>query len=432
MPHKTLSPSPNSILISLLLGALVGTALHHLSAILPNSQKFIQTYLTDGALYLIGQIFLRLLTMLVVPIVFVSLTCGVASLGDLRKLGRIGLRTFIFYLATTALAISLALLVASLLSPGRNFQLNSAQQIPFTPPPSPFFLDTLLSIFPRNILAAMAEGQMLAVITSAIFFGIALNLTAANSSSKSISSFLFELNEVLLTLVSITIRLAPIGVFALLARTFATQGWQTLLPLFLYFISVLLALAIHAGLIYPLLLKILTGLSPLCFYRKFRDVLTFAFATSSSNATLPVTLNTVEKKLGVSNQIASFTIPLGATINMDGTAIMQGSATVFLAQVFNIPLTSLDYLTILLTATLASIGTAGIPGVGLILLTLVLQQVGIPTDGIALILGVDRLLDMARTAVNVTGDAIAACYVAKKENQLDLNRFFDHNTSSLR
>ena len=281
--------------------------------------------------------------------------------------------------------------------------------------------DTFINVVPGNPIAAMADGKMLQVILFALLFGLALS--RAGTSGQKLRAFFVDLNEVMMRLITMIIVLTPIGVFCLMTQLGATLGLAEIAKVAMYFATIVIALLAHAALVYPLLLKSLTGLSPLAFLAKMREPLLVAFSTSSSGATLPVTLRTVEHKLGVPNNVASFAVPLGATINMDGTAIMQGVATIFIAQFYGIDLGLTALLTVVLTATLASIGTAAVPGVGLITLTLVLDQVGLPVEGIALIIGVDRLLDMLRTAVNVTGDATVATIVASSEDQLDREVF---------
>jgi Na+/H+-dicarboxylate symporter len=358
--------------------------------------------------------------MMVVPLVIVSLVCGVTSLGDVRSLGRVGAKTIGLYLATTAIAITLALTVAALSPPGEGYSL--AGEVAFERSPPPPLTDVLVNMFPSNPIEAMAEGQMLQIIVFALLLGLAASL--AGEPGRRIADFFGDLNEVIMKMVLIVIKTAPIGVFALIAGTFATQGLEVFVPLARYFVTVAAILALHLLLTYTSLLK-LAGLPAIMFLKKMRAVMSFAFSTSSSSATIPVTLNTLEKRLGVRNSIASFTVPLGATINMDGTAIMQGVATVFIANVYGVSLGLGDYLMVVLTATLASIGTAAVPGAGLIMLAMVLDQVGLPVEGIGLIYGVDRLLDMMRTAVNVTGDSAVTCFIARTENALDVDAFAD-------
>ncbi|MGA1204263.1 MAG: dicarboxylate/amino acid:cation symporter [Opitutales bacterium] len=369
----------------------------------------------DGLFKLAGAAFMALLQVLVVPLVFISLVCGTAALDDVRKLGRIGARTVFLYLATTAIAISLALAASVVIGPGRGFGLSTEANFEATAPPS--LTEVLIGIFPKNILEAMSSGNMLQIIVFAILFGLALTLSG-NPGQRLLAVF-NDLNEAIMKLVWIVMRIAPFGVFGLIARTFATQGFDAFAPLLKYFSLILGVLFFHALTTYPLLIRVLAGLNPFRFISKLRDVQIFAFSTASSNATIPVTLNTLENNLGVKNSVASFTVPLGATINMDGTAIMQGVATVFIAQAYGMGLDLTDYLMVVITATLASIGTAGVPGVGLIMLSMVLTQVGLPVEGIGLIIGIDRLLDMVRTAVNVTGDCAVSCIVARAEGELD-------------
>ena len=370
-----------------------------------------------------GRIFIALLKMLVVPLVFVSLVCGAASLGDTGSVGRLGGKTIGLYLVTTAVAVSLAMVIALTTDPGLGGESASgmASASTFEPKTAPSVKDTFVNVVPSNPIAAMADGKMLQVILFALLFGLALS--KAGASGEKLRGFFSDLNDVMMRLISMIIALTPIGVFCLMTQLGATLGLAEIAKVAMYFATIVIALLVHASLVYPLLLKTLTGLNPLVFLRKMREALLVAFSTSSSGATLPVTLRTVEHKLGVQNNVASFAVPLGATINMDGTAIMQGVATVFIAQFYGIDLGLSALLTVVLTATLASIGTAAVPGVGLITLTLVLDQVGLPVEGIALIIGVDRLLDMLRTAVNVTGDATVATIVASSEGQLDREVF---------
>lgn len=432
--EKTTSPSPKKnsltsrIVIGMVAGILLGTFLQWL---MPNgSDKVINLYLfelslkglfVDGILEVIGQVFMASLRMLVVPLVFVSLVCGVCSLKDTSKLGRIGGKAVALYLATTAIAISFAIFVALIVAPGEG--VNMAANSSFSGREAPSLAQVIIQMFPTNPFASFAQGNMLQVIVFALLFGIAIALSG--KSGERIALLFEDLSEVIMRLVTILMNIAPYGVFALLATLFTTVSLTTFGNLIEYFLVVFFVLVVHALVTYPIILRLFTGLNPLIFLKKMRDAAIFAFSTASSNATIPVTLETATKKMGVKNSIASFTVPLGATINMDGTAIMQGVATVFIAQVFTQDLTLADYLTVVLTATLASIGTAGVPGVGLIMLAMVLEQVGLPVEGIALIIGVDRLLDMTRTAVNVTGDSMVSLVVAKSEDQFDQDMYLD-------
>ena len=382
-------------------------------------------FFVDGLFHIGGQIFIASLKMLVVPLVFISLVSGTCSLSDTKKLGRLGGKSIALYLTTTAVAITVAISLALLVSPGVGYDVPT--EAAFDAKQAPTLTQVIINMFPTNPINAMAEGNMLQVIVFALLFGIAMALSG--EPGKRIAKVFDDLNTVVLKLVTILMNLAPIGVFCLMAKLFTTIEMGLILGLAKYFFTVLAALFIHALINYSALLKVLTGLSPVTFLTKMKDACMFAFSTSSSSATMPVTLETATKKLGAHNSVASFTVPLGATINMDGTAIMQGVATVFIAQVFAVDLTISDYLMVILTATLASVGTAGVPGVGLIMLAMVLNQVGLPVEGIAIIMGVDRLLDMTRTAVNVTGDCMVTCVVAKSEYEFDTHVFNDPNAA---
>ncbi len=396
----------SKILVGMAAGLATGLVLNAVGVTGP-----VPDFIVGGLFHVGGSIFLASLKLLVVPLVFVSLVLGTAALDDITKLGRVGAKTLALYLATTAIAISLALAAATIFAPGAGFDLET--DVSFEAKPAPPLSQVFIDLFPSNPVAAMAEGNMLQIIVFAGLFGVAMTL--AGDPGKRLIKLFEDLNAVIMRLVMVLMSVAPYGVFCLLAKVFATQGFEAMAPLLRYFVLVLVVLFVHAGVTYSGLLKVLSGLSPIRFLQNMREPIIVAFSTASSNATLPVTLETAERKLGVHNSIASFTVPLGATINMDGTAIMQGVATGFIAQAYGIELGASDYLMVVLTATLASIGTAGVPGVGLVMLAMVLRQVNLPVEGIGLILGVDRLLDMVRTAVNVMGDAMVTCVVAKSE-----------------
>lgn len=379
-----------------------------------------QTVLIDGIFDAVGKIFIASLTLLVVPLVFVSLVCGSAALGGHSRMGAMALKTVSLYILTTAMAISLALVVSGILQPGVGINVVSATTYELSAAPS--LKDTIVNIIPSNPLRAMVDADMLQVIVFAVLFGLAI-ARSESQGARAIQQFFEDLNDVILRMVVMLMQIAPYGVFCLLVKLFASLGFDVFTSLLKYFFTVLFVLLLHGLGVYGLMLKMLSNLDPRIFFRKMRPVMVFGFSTASSNATLPVTLRTVEHDLGVDNKIASFSVPLGATINMDGTAIMQGVATVFIAQVYQIDIGITGYLMVILTATLASIGTAGVPGVGLITLAMVLQQVGLPLEGVALIIGVDRLLDMVRTVVNITGDAVVSTIVAKSEGLLNEQRF---------
>lgn len=345
------------------------------------------------------------------------------SIGDTKKLGTVGVRSLIFYLCTTACAVTVALLVGSLLNPGvgldlsvlqsTNTQVESMQATSLT--------ETLLNIIPDNPIGALAKGEMLQIILFALIVGVIL--AKLGERAETVGSFFSQFNDVMMEMTMMVMSLAPVGVFCLISRTFATIGFSAFLPLAKYMVAVFLALGIQCFVVYLSMLKLFTGLNPIKFIKNFFPVMAFAFSTATSNATIPLSIDTLAKKMGVSKRISSFTIPLGATINMDGTSIMQGVAVVFAAQAFGIHLDMMDYITVIGTATLASVGTAGVPSVGLVTLTMVFNSVGLPVEAIGLIMGIDRILDMTRTAVNITGDAVCTTIVAHQNKALDKSVF---------
>ena len=408
----------------MLMGLLLGALINLLSSgnMLPVAiQHWMDMYLINGLFDTIGQIFVRSLKLLVVPLVFVSLVCGVSSLGNNSRMGAVASKTVALYVITTAIAIALAISVAIIAQPGVGIDLANATQ--FVAKDAPSLKTTIVNIFPSNPVQSMANGSILQVIVFSLLLGLAIS--KSGEKGQRISEFFNNLNEVIMKMVMILMQLAPYGIFCLLAKLFADVGIGMILNLAKYFFTMVFVLLLHSLGVYTFIFKFFTGLSVRTFLSKMRPPLALAFSTASSGATMPVTLNTVEKRLGVHNSVASFTVPLGTTINMDGTAIMQGVATVFIAQAYNIGLGIDDYLMVVLTATLASIGTAAVPGVGLVMLVMVLNQVGLPVEGIGLIIGVDRLLDMIRTATNVTGDAMVTTVVANSEGFLDRDVFND-------
>lgn len=411
------------IFIGLILGLITGVLLY----MLPQS-TFKSDVIIDGLFFLVGQVFLRSILMMVVPLVFISLVNGSASMGDVKKLGRIGVKTVLFYLVTTAIAISIALALASVVNPGVGLDLSNIVTKEPTINERVPLVEVLIDMIPRNPVAALTNGNMLQIIVFAVFMGV--GLSAMGEKAKPITAIFDISNDLMMKMVSYVMLIAPYGVFALIARTFATEGFDVMIPLLKYMLTVVAALLIHAVVTYGGMLKAFTGLSFGKFLKNFMPAVSVAFSTASSGATLPVTMEVAEDNLGVSKSIASFTLPLGATINMDGTAIMQGVATIFIAQVYGIDLTFSAILTVILTATLASIGTAGVPGVGLVMLSMVLSSIGLPVEGIALIMGIDRLLDMTRTAINITGDAVCTLIIAKTEGELDQEIFDSEEISS--
>ena len=410
-----------SLTSKVLLGMLIGLGLGLFMRYALSGNQFIEMYLVNGFFHVIGTIFLTSLKMIVVPLVFTSIVCGACSLKDISTLGRLGGKTIGLYLFTTCIAISLAMGVALLVAPGEGANLESANQ--FAGKTAPGIADVIIGMFPSNPFEAMASGNTLQIIVFALLFGIAI--AAAGKPARPVVELFQALNEVMMKLVTLIMNLAPYGVLSLMAKLFYSMDLAAIGNLIQYFMVVVGVLALQVLVTYCGLLKLTTGLSPKIFLTKIQDAFMFAFSTASSNATIPVTMEAVTRRLGVKNKVASFTVPLGSTINMDGTAIMQGAATVFIAQAFSVDLAMTDYLMVIVTATLASIGTAGVPGVGLVMLAMVLQQVGLPLEGIALIMGVDRLLDMIRTAVNITGDSVVSCIVAKSEGELDEAVFND-------
>lgn len=417
--HKNLT---THILVGLVCGFVLGLGLHSFF----DEADPLRHFLVDGVFEVTGKLFVVSLKMLVVPLVFSSLVCGVVGLESVSKLGRLGSGALLLYLLTTSLALVLAISLASELQPGTGFALPA--EATFTASEAPSLVDVLVGIFPSNPVRAAADGRMLQVIVFSILFGV--GILAVKPKVPGMIDLMTQLNLIMMAMVSLFIRVAPLGVFALIAKVFAEQGFSALGPLVKYFMLVLVALLLQGFVVYPFLLR-LFGLSPLPFLRKIRPVALFAVSTSSSTATIPVTLKVLTESLGVARGVASFTVPLGATINMDGTAIMQGVATLFLAQAYQIDLGLYEYLTVITMATLASIGTAGVPGVGLITLAMVLRQVGLPVEGIGIIMGVDRLLDMMRTSVNVMGDATISCVMAKVQGELDMEAFAAESSEDL-
>ena len=402
------------ILVGMGAGIIVGLLFNALGGSDPTESVLI-TWIVENIFDVIGKIFVVSLKLLVVPLVFFSLVCGSASMGEDIKMGQVAIKTILLYLLTTAIAVSIALLVANIVDPGVG--INTGTIDSFEVKTAPSVKEVLIGIFPDNPFRAMVDGNMLQIIVFAILVGVAILKTG--DPGKTVLRGCVLINEVIMKMVFMLINLAPYGVFCLLAKLFTREGFSAIVNLAIYFSTIVFVLSFHAAVIYSAILYILTGLNPLKLFKNMRPAMLFAFSTSSSNATIPVTLTTARNRLGADNSIASFTIPLGATVNMDGTAIMQGIATVFIAQAYGLELSMIQYVSVVATATLASIGTAGVPGVGLITLAMVLQQVGLPVEGIGLIIGVDRLLDMLRTVVNISGDGMVTTVVASSEKRLD-------------
>ena len=379
------------------------------------------TIIVDGICYVIGNGFIKLMKMLVVPLVFCSLVCGASAIGDTKTLGKVGGKTIAFYLATTAIAVTVAISVATLIKPGIGLNMNMIEAEDVTVAEKTSAVDTLLDIIPDNPFSSLANGNMLQVIVFALIVGILL--AKMGERAELVANFFSQFNDLMMEMTNLVMSFAPIGVFFMLTRTFANLGFDAFIPLLKYMGSVVLGLGVQCFVVYMILLFVFTRLNPFKFIKKFFPVMAFAFSTSTSNATIPLNIETLEEKIGVSRRVSSFTIPLGATINMDGTSIMQGVAVVFAAQAYGINLGISGYLTVIATATLASIGTAGIPSVGLVTLTMVFSAVGLPVEAITLIMGIDRILDMLRTAVNVTGDAVCTTVVAYQNKDVDKEVF---------
>lgn len=423
-PRKKLGLT-RAIFIALGLGIVCGVIFHYF---IP--EGFVRDdVFVNGIFYVVGQGFIRLMQMLVVPLVFCSIVCGAAAIGDTKTLGTVGVKTLVFYIFTTAVAVAVALTVGNLINPGVGVDMSSIVAGDVSALDSGgsstdvSIVDTLLGIIPSNPLGALAEGDMLAVIFFALFVGIIIAIMGRKA--ETVHGFFEQFNDIMMNMTTAVMYVAPFGVFCLLSRTFAGVGFEAFIPMLKYMAGVLIALAVHCLLVYMILLSVFARVNPIVFLKKFVGVMVFAFSTSSSNATIPLNIETIVNKIGVDRRIASFTIPLGATINMDGTAIMQGVAVVFTAQLFGVELGPIEYATVIATATLASIGTAGVPSVGLITLSMVFNSVGLPLEGIALIMGIDRILDMTRTAVNITGDAVCTTVVARQEKRLNLEVFND-------
>lgn len=406
------------VLLGMGLGILVGLFLN-LTGLVAN--PFVDGYIVNGLFHIVGKMFVNALKMLVVPLVFFSLICGVCGIGDIRMLGRVGGKSFALYMMTTAIAIATAIIIAVTFGIGKGMDVDSAAN--FTGKESPPLTEVLISIIPTNPVNAMAQGDMLPLIFFSILLGVSMLLVGRKA--KGFVAGAEVANEIMMKMVTIVMAVAPYAVFALIAKSISTLGLDLLYSLAGYVLVLVGALMFHLFVTLMVVLKLFSGLSPAVFLKKIRNVQVFAFSTASSNATIPVTMRTVTERFGVNNSVASFTVPFGATINMDGTAIMQGVATVFIANVYGVELGMTGYLTVILMSVLASIGTAGVPGVGLIMLSMVFAQVGLPIEGIGLILGVDRLMDMIRTAVNVSGDATVSTIVAKSEGKMDLAVYND-------
>lgn len=415
------------VLVGMALGIVLGLIINLTGLVaeegggLAEIHAWIKAYIVEGLFHVLGTMFINALKMLVVPLVFFSLICGVCGIGNIRILGRVGGKSFGLYMMTTAIAIAMAITLAAVSGIGEGMDLQTEASFSGKEPPplSQVFID----IIPKNPIGAMANGDMLPIIFFSILVGISMLMVGRKA--KGFIEGAEIANEIMMKMVNIIMAVAPYAVFVLIAKSVALLGLELLGQLLGYVLVLVGALLVHLFFTLMLVLKLFSGLSPVTFLKKIRNAQVFAFSTASSNATIPVTLRTVTQRMGVDNSVGSFTVPFGATINMDGTAIMQGVATVFIANIFNVDLGIGGYLTVILMSVLASVGTAGVPGVGLIMLSMVFVQVDLPVEGIGLILGVDRLMDMIRTAVNVSGDAVVSSIVAKSEGKMDINVYQD-------
>lgn len=388
-----------AFILSILLGSIFGSSIDFLKPL--------------------GDLFLRLIKFIIVPLILSTLIVGVASSSDPKQLGRIGLKTIAYYLGTTAIAIIIGLAVAYMISPGKGVDIPTANlEVPETATQeSEGAVATLLNIIPENPFDAVADGNILQVIFFALFIG--LGITLVGEKAQPVYRFFDAFAEIMYKITGIVMKVAPIGIVGLLAPVVGQYGITVLLPLLKVILAVYLACILHAMIVYSLAVKAWGGMSPVHFFKGISPAALVAFSTASSAGTLPVTIKNTTETLGVPNKVASFVLPLGATINMDGTAIYQGVAVIFIAQFYSLELTFYQLLTVVMTTVLASIGTAGVPGAGMIMLAMVLTSINMPLEGIALIAGIDRVLDMMRTTLNIVGDASAAVVVAGSENLVD-------------
>lgn len=402
----------HKVFIGLISGIIVGALLYPMK-----ENPIVSKYIVSGLFEFLGQGFLRLVKMIIVPLVFASLVTGTSAMNDVKKLGRIGIKTLAFFMGTTAIGIIAAIVGANILKPGAGIVLENVQQTQFVAKEADSFVKVLLNIIPTNPIEALVKGEMLQVIFFAVMTGFVI--TILGEKAKRLQGIFEEVNSLMLKMVSLIMELAPFGIFGLIGKTFITLGWAAMKPLASFIIVTYILLLFHGLVVYQILLRVYAKESPVAFLKKILAPMTLAFSTSSSAACIPLSLKTLKEEFNVEEKISSFTIPLGATINMDGTAIMQGVATVFIAQLYNIHLTTNDYFMVVLTAVLASIGTAGVPGVGTIMLSMVLSQVGLPLEGIGMILAVDRIVDMGRTTVNITGDLVCSVIIDRIEKRAE-------------
>lgn len=400
----------------ILMGLVVGIAVGLVFNIFVGADSSLVKNLLTFVISPVGDAFIRAIRMIVVPLVLASIVVGTASLGDIRKVGRIGGKTIGFYLVTTALAVILGLILASVFTPGIGTTIKT-EGATYTAAKAPAFMTTIINMIPINPVDALARADMLQIIVFAIFLGIAISLVG--EAAKPLLKVVDGLNEAMMRLTMLVMELAPYAVFCLMTRTVTNQGTAILLPLAKYIILIYVGLIIHAVVVYGGIAKFFGGVNPIEFFKRVSPAMILAYSSCSSSATLPVTIECGEKNLGIKREVCAFTLPLGATINMDGTALYHGISALFLAQLLGVDLTIGQMVTIVLSATLASIGTAGVPGAGMIMLAMVLEAVGLPVSAIGIIMGVDRIIDMGRTCMNVTGDLACTLAIAKSEKALD-------------
>ena len=398
------------IIVSMILGILIGVTFNLTSLIESSSGTYVINLLD-----LVSYLFLSSLKLIIVPLVFFSIVCGIVSLSDDVSISRLGIKTLLLYTITTVIAISLGLLFSSFINYEPIEIKNLDSVINFKN------IETDGNIFPNNIFKSLSDGNIIHLLIFAVLIGV--SAARIKNRIKTFIKYFYDFNDVINELVKLIISFTPIAVFCILAKTFSTQGVDTIMSLAGYFFTVVFVLLFHFLFTFSILIKFFTALNPVKFFQKLKDVVIFTFSTSSSSASIPFTLKAAEEKYGIDKSISTFTVPLGATINMDGTAIMQGCATFFLASLYGIDLGMNEIVAIVITATIASIGTAGIPSAGIIMLTVIFTQIGIPLEGITLLLGVDRLLDMMRTSVNVSGDICISCVIASSENKINESVF---------
>lgn len=410
---KILKNNTFRLITALILGVIFGGIMKFLP-----DWMYVDDIIVNGFFRLLGNGFLELVKMTVMPLVFVSLVCGVSSFGDTKKLGSVGIKTLTVFFVTTLMAIVLAISLALIFKPGIGLNMNLvSQNTQYIPKQAKSVIDIMLDIIPSNPIKAMSKGNLLQVLVFALFFGISLG--SVGKEAEPLIKIFSIINDCIMKIVSMIMAITPIGVFALISNTVYSIGFESLLGILKMSIVVVLALVIQSFVVYGLIYKLFTGFSFKKFLKNYTKIAGIAFSTSSSNAALPFSMEMMEK-MGVNKAIYRFVLPIGATINMAGTAVMQGVSAVFIAQAYGLNLSLSSMITITVTAILASVGAAGVPGVGMIMMTMVLESAGLPVEGIALIIGIDRLLDMLRTVVNVMGDCICAVVVAKSENDISI------------